>query len=137
MKLNSPFNSEVATAKFFLAVIIISMITANAFSQAMEVTFNTTSYAGGYHVSCNGAANGRIDATIVNGTAPYTFQWSNGATTQNLNNIVAGTYTLTVNDNASHTKIKTITLLQAAVLQASLGKTHLSGKLQCLQIQRQ
>lgn len=106
---------------------IFSLVSATAFSQAMDITFDLTSYAGGYHVSCNGATNGHIDATIVNGTSPYTYLWSTGATTQNLNNIGAGTYTLTVSDNASHTKTKSVTLLQSATLQASLTASQFPG----------
>lgn len=93
----------------------------------MEITFNVSSYAGGYHVSCNAATNGYIDATIVNGVPPYTYQWSNGATTQNLSNIGAGTYTLTVYDNAGHQKSKTKTLLQPGVLQATLTSSQYPG----------
>jgi hypothetical protein len=44
-------------------------------------------------VSC--LQNGSIYLTPVCGTAPFTFQWSNGATTQNINNLSAGAYTVT------------------------------------------
>ena len=33
---------------------------------------------------CNEAANGQVDLTVAGGTAPYTFLWSNGATTEDL-----------------------------------------------------
>ncbi len=39
---------------------------------------------------------GAIDATVSGGSSPYTFRWSNGATTQNISNLAAGTYTVTV-----------------------------------------
>lgn len=45
-----------------------------------------------------GNASGAVDATIAGGSLPYTYLWSNGATTQDLTNIAAGTYTLTVTD---------------------------------------
>ncbi|MCY7408918.1 MAG: SprB repeat-containing protein, partial [Chitinophagales bacterium] len=93
----------------------------------MEITFNLSSYAGGYHVACNGSTNGNIDATIVNGTAPYTFLWNNGTTTQNISSIGAGTYTLTVTDNTNQTKTKTVTLLQSAIMQITLGASNYNG----------
>jgi hypothetical protein len=40
--------------------------------------------------------NGSINASVSGGVAPYTFEWSNGATTEDLANIIAGTYELTV-----------------------------------------
>lgn len=50
-------------------------------------------------VSCNGAADGSIDATMTTGAAPFTYSWSNGATTQDINSLAPGSYTLTVIDN--------------------------------------
>ena len=40
--------------------------------------------------------SGAIAITIIGGVAPYNFTWSTGATTQNLSNLIAGNYTLTV-----------------------------------------
>ena len=48
--------------------------------------------------TCNPANSGAIDISISGGTPPYTFSWSNGATSEDLNNITAGTYTVTVSD---------------------------------------
>ena len=43
-------------------------------------------------------ANGSIDITPVGGTAPYTYLWSTGATTQDLQNVKAGSYLVTITD---------------------------------------
>ncbi len=49
--------------------------------------------------NCN-LGNGAINnITIDNGATPYSYQWSNNATTLNLNNLSAGTYNLVVTDN--------------------------------------
>jgi len=45
-----------------------------------------------------GQPDGSLTLTITNGTPPFTFIWSNSATTQNLTNVVAGSYTVTVTD---------------------------------------
>jgi PKD repeat protein len=49
--------------------------------------------------TCHGDSNGALNITIAGGTAPYTYLWSNGVTTQNLSNIAAGDYSLVVTDN--------------------------------------
>lgn len=45
-----------------------------------------------------GSNNGAIDLTPSGGTPPYTYSWSNGATTQDLNNLRDSTYTVVVTD---------------------------------------
>jgi gliding motility-associated-like protein len=43
--------------------------------------------------------DGSISITVSGGTSPYTYAWSNGASTQNLNNLMAGDYMVTVSDS--------------------------------------
>lgn len=50
------------------------------------------------HVTCNGLSNGIITIDVAGGTGPYTFAWSNGATTQDLNGVGAGEYSVVVTD---------------------------------------
>jgi hypothetical protein len=71
---------------------------------------------------CPGAATGSIDITPVGGGAPYTYLWSNGATTQDLNNVVAGTYTVTITDLCDSTLTLTAKLNDPAPLQAFAGR---------------
>ena len=47
---------------------------------------------------CFGEPGGRITIRTNGGMPPYSFVWSNGATTQNLNAIPAGQYTVTATD---------------------------------------
>ena len=51
------------------------------------------------NVVCNGAATGMIDITTTSGgVGPYTYDWSNNATTSMINNLVAGPYDVTITD---------------------------------------
>ena len=89
-------------------------------------------------VSCNGGSDGSISITVSNGTLPATFLWSNGATTEDLDNIAVGTYSVTVTDangckaNASATISQpaaltgNITTAPVACFGESTGSCHLT-----------
>ena len=52
----------------------------------------------GYGVSCNGASDGSIDVTVTGGTGIYTYDWSNGSFTEDVDGLSAGMYSVTVRD---------------------------------------
>lgn len=49
-------------------------------------------------LQCASQPDGEVDITVTGGTAPYTFLWSTGATTEDLDSVPGGTYTVTVTD---------------------------------------
>lgn len=59
-------------------------------------------YASGTNVPCHGGQDGSIDVTVTGGTAPYTFDWRNGATgfstAEDVFDLFAGTYQLMITD---------------------------------------
>ncbi len=50
------------------------------------------------NVSCFGGSNGNLDITVQGGTAPYTYYWSNGDVTEDLFNVPADMYSISVTD---------------------------------------
>lgn len=54
--------------------------------------------------------NGMATATPSGGTAPYKFNWSNGATTSAIANLPSGSYTITVSDANDCKKEGTVTI---------------------------
>ena len=48
--------------------------------------------------TCAGGADGSINVSVSGGTSPYSYTWSNAATSQNISGLAAGNYALTVTD---------------------------------------
>ncbi len=87
-------------------------------------------YACGTNVSCNGASDGSINLTATGGAdcRAYTFNWSNGATTEDVSNLTAGTYSVTVTDANGCSTTSSFTLTQPALLQSSgIAATYVCG----------
>lgn len=86
----------------------------------------------GLNVSCANSIDGSIDLSPFGGTAPYTVAWSNGAGTEDLNAIGAGTYEATVTDANGCSASASYTLTGPAPVDISLnlaqqpGGTHIS-----------
>lgn len=49
--------------------------------------------------SCNGGNDGIADLTVSGGSPGYNFIWSNGSVSEDISNLAAGSYCVTVNDN--------------------------------------
>lgn len=59
---------------------------------------NIAASAVGTNAKCNGTATGSVVLSVTGGTAPFTYLWSNGATTKDLTNVMPGNYSVTVKD---------------------------------------
>ncbi len=64
---------------------------------------------------CHGDENGFIDLE-VNGAGSYSYIWSNGASTQDIQDLPPGTYTVTVSNALSCTQTQTVVLTDPPVL---------------------
>ena len=71
------------------------------------------------NVLCKNGTNGSIDLTVVGGQAPYTFVWSNGATTEDISNLTAGTYKVVVTENKGCKDSLTITITEPSTILSS------------------
>lgn len=56
------------------------------------------------------ATNGSINLSISGGTSPYTYVWSNGATTKDISGLSPGAYSVTITDNKGCTSIYNYTV---------------------------
>ena len=70
----------------------------------------------GVNILCYQGDNGSVDLTVTGGTLPYTFSWNNGATSEDLINLIAGTYSVVVTDFNNCVTTNSITLTQPDTL---------------------
>ncbi len=80
------------------------------------------------HVSCYVGNDGTISNMTVGGTGTYTYNWSTGATSQNISNLAAGIYTLTITDGNNCTVTETINITQPS---APLSITETINHIDC------
>ncbi len=78
------------------------------------------------NISCNGRTDGNATASILSGTAPYSYVWSNGATTAGISNLSAGSYTVTATDANGCKIIQSVTINQPAKITLTLSSTPAS-----------
>jgi uncharacterized protein (DUF2141 family) len=71
-------------------------------------------------VTCNGLNDGNIDLTVVSGSPSYTYAWDNGETTEDISNLSAGTYRLTVVDGNGCTTYASYSVYEPELLEGTL-----------------
>lgn len=83
----------------------------------------TVSITGGYNltvdgnsIGCTGKQFGNAWATASGGVAPYSFQWNNGATSDSIDSLNAGTYVVTVTDDEGCKQIDSFSVTNTAPL---------------------
>ena len=93
-------------------------------TQPLVLTATTTKT----NVNCFGGNDGSTTAFPSGGTAPYTYLWSNGQTTQTVVGLSVGIYTCIITDANGCTKNKTVTITQpsSALTASTPTKTNVT-----------
>lgn len=92
------------------ALVLATLTAISAYSQ-LTLDLEPSEY-NGYNISCAGLRDGAIDLTVSGGTPPYHFEWSTGASTEDVADLSAGYYRVGVTDNASNSEEAEITLTE-------------------------
>ncbi len=77
------------------------------------------------NAACFGSSTGRVDLTPSSGTTPYTYKWTTGATTEDLTNVAAGVYSVTVTDRGGCTSSGSATVGQPTALSLAAAVTNI------------
>ena len=73
------------------------------------------------NVNCSGGSNGAVALTTTGGSSPFTYLWSNTATSQNISGLVTGAYTVTVTATGGCTATAIANVSQPALLTAVIS----------------
>jgi gliding motility-associated-like protein len=79
------------------------------------------------NVSCNGGNNGSISLSISGGANPYSYTWSNNGNAPSINNLTAGTYSVTVTDANNCQSSFTYSVTEPNAIQTS----HIAANNNC------
>lgn len=82
---------------------------------AAQMEIYTTKFS---RISCNGKNDGELEIVVTGGNSPYTYSWSNGATTASLENLSPGEYEVTVTDAIGCTKISKFLIAEPSTINA-------------------
>lgn len=91
---------------------------------ALSAVVNSNTNYGSYDVSCHGASNASLSVSVNGGISPYTYIWSNGATTGTISSLASGTYAVTVSDLNLAQIVTQYTVSQPAALNVSFNVSH-------------
>ncbi|MEM9819520.1 MAG: CotH kinase family protein, partial [Bacteroidota bacterium] len=91
--------------------------------QASPIVVDNTSIQA---VSCFGGSDGNASIEVLGGTPPFQYLWSNGATEQNIEQVMAGSYSVSISDQNNCQQIATIEVGEAESLESELLVNPLS-----------
>ncbi len=123
-------NNNLAAGTYTVTATDANGCTTSTTATISQPTLLTISIPSTTNVLCNGNATGSVTALAANGTSGYTYQWNTGATTPTMNNLTAGTYTVTATDaNGCTVSLSALISQPTAISLSSNSSSTLCGQL--------
>jgi hypothetical protein len=117
--------SSVAAGMYTLTVVDFNGCSKTADINISEPTLLEGTISALDSATCYGIADGSVEITPAGGVAPYTYNWSNSATTALNSSLSAGVYTVTVTDANSCDTVLSATVQQPDSISVLFITTHL------------
>lgn len=87
---------------------------------SVEITTPMSFESVNSNVLCHGDSNGSIDLSISGGVGPYSFSWSNGAQTEDLESIEAGDYVVEVTDSLGCSFVMSANITEPTAIEVTV-----------------
>ncbi len=105
----------------------VTITDANGCSMRDSIIVSTSTNVSGSlttgDVTCYGDNTGTANITPVAGISPFSYAWSNGASTSSINGLSAGDFSVTITDSAGCAQTTSFTIQQAAAISIDAGPT--------------
>ncbi|MFH2096750.1 MAG: PKD domain-containing protein [Bacteroidota bacterium] len=112
----SGYFANLAAGTYTVTVTDANGCTVTGTPQTITEPPQITAVIAGTDILCHGQNNGAADLTVVGGSVPYTFHWSNSQATEDLSGISGNTYGVTVTDAEGCTTTAYVTITEPAQL---------------------
>ena len=106
--------SNISTGNYTLTVTDANSCTTTS-SATITAPSDIVQFASTTNTNCFGGTNGSVNVSVSGGLTPYSYSWSSGQISEDIQGIAAGTYTLTITDGNACTKAQTFTIAQVAI----------------------
>ena len=116
------YSVEIVDANNNLAAVVAEISEFDVPSLVSEVPLSDS----GFSIDCNGLADGTASVIAVGGSAPYSYVWSNGETTQGIQNLDPGLYSVTLTDANDCIDITEVEITEPPALDLQLDPIDLS-----------